>query len=139
MCLEGVLAPSLHQHRISYPTSTRGKNKKSRKQVKRVGVPILTLPLSTTFFLSFSISFCLFFFFSWPHLHHMEVPVPGTESEQQLQQHQILEPPAAGQGSNPRLCSNASHCCRVLNPRCQGGNPPSHLFLSHSLFFLSSL
>ena len=34
-----------------------------------------------------------------------EVPQPGNESEPQL----------PGQGSNPRLCSDPSHCSQVLS------------------------
>ena len=67
----------------------------------------------------------IFFFILWPHSWHMEVPRPET----QLWQHQILEPTAPGQGLNPCLHSNLSHCSWIFNHCATVGTPKHYYFL----------
>ena len=84
----------------------------------------------------------------------MEVPGPGIEYEPQLwpvpqlQQYQILLLTAPGQGSNPCLCSDPSHCIHILNPQHHSGKPDFTCFYDwvvflvytyHIFFFQSSV
>lgn len=68
------------------------------------------------------------------HPWHMEILGPGTESERKLQptsqlrQHQILRPTVPGQGSNQHLCSELSHCNRILNPLHDSRNSGNYYF-----------
>ena len=76
------------------------------------------------------------YLFFLPHLQHMEVPRPGTESKPQLQpipqlqKLQILNPLGQGWGLNPSCSSNPS-CCRDKArslTHCATAGTPGHFF-----------
>ena len=60
--------------------------------------------------------------FLWPHGGISKFQGQGLTPSHSSDLRRILEPPCAGPGSNPALCSNPSRCSQILNPLCHSGN-----------------